>query len=615
MRRVCRPNGQLIQENFTIFLIIVVLTFSVRELKIIIEMNKKALKKTEIRASRQYNFQDFLNLSNQIMLLALRGLLRIDFLNEASKLLIEFSGCDFVELWLKERGKYYRSEATRSKKRPFRFEIMRIIKDEKGRYIPRLRKNSHLEQLCLNILIKQYDSFLPFFTKNGSFWTGDAENSFGFLFPRSRRTTSNKSIIPGNFRSLVVIPISIKDENIGLLLLKRKAPDFFTEKAMTFYEGIVQTLGIALVNRRAQVELRERVKEFTCLYGIAKLVERASLSLEEILKSIAELLPPAWLYPEITSARIIVDGRSHSTGRFQKNFQRQAANIVVDGEKRGLVEVMYSEKKPELDEGPFLKEERNLIDTIAREIALLIERKQTEHEKEKLQEQLRHADRLATIGQLSAGVAHELNEPISSILGFAQLVKKHPELSETVNQDIEKIMKASLHAREVVKKLMLFARQMPPQKTQVNLNHTVKESLYFLESRCAKEGIKVIRFLSPDLPEVTADPAQMTQVFVNIAVNAIQAMPSGGKLTIRTSSSQKFVSLIVEDTGVGMEEKIIKQIFLPFFSTKDVGQGTGLGLPVVHGIVISHGGSINVESQVGQGTRFEVQLPIAEPHG
>jgi len=162
---------------------------------------------------------------------------------------------------------------------------------------------------------------------------------------------------------------------------------------------------------------------------------------------------------------------------------------------------------------------------------------------------------------------------------------------------------------------MLFARQMPPQKTQVNLNHTVKESLYFLESRCAKEGIKVIRFLSPDLPEVTADPAQMTQVFVNIAVNAIQAMPSGGKLTIRTSSSQKFVSLIVEDTGVGMEEKIIKQIFLPFFSTKDVGQGTGLGLPVVHGIVISHGGSINVESQVGQGTRFEVQLPIAEPHG
>lgn len=162
---------------------------------------------------------------------------------------------------------------------------------------------------------------------------------------------------------------------------------------------------------------------------------------------------------------------------------------------------------------------------------------------------------------------------------------------------------------------MLFARQMPPQKTQVNLNQIVEESLYFLESRCTKEGIKVIRSLSTDLPEVTADPAQMTQVFVNIAVNAIQAIPSGGKLTIKTRSSEKFVSLIVEDTGVGMEENIIKQIFLPFFSTKDVGQGTGLGLPVVHGIVTSHGGFIKVDSRVGQGTRFEVQLPIAELNG
>lgn len=596
-------------------MIIVFLTFSVRELKLIIEMNKKALKQTDIRASRRYNFEDSLNLSHQIMNLALRGLLRIDFLNEASNILIEFSGCDSVEMWLKERGKYYRSEVTRSKKHPFRFEIMPIIKDEKGRYIPRLRRNSHLEQLCLNLLLRQYDSSLPFFTKNGSFWTGDTENSFALLFPQSQGATSSKPIIPGNYRSLVVIPISIEDENIGLLQLKIKTPGFFTKEAIKFYEGAIQTLRIALVHRRTQVELRERVKELTCLYGIAKLAERASLSLEEILKGIAGLLPPAWLYPQITSARIILDRHSYSTGRFQKIVQRQAANIVVDGEKLGLVEVIYSEKMPELDEGPFLKEERNLIDTIAREISLLIERKQTEHDKEKLQEQLRHADRLATIGQLSAGVAHELNEPIGSILGFAQLVQKHPELSEPVKQDMEKIMKASLHAREVVKKLMLFARQMPPQKTQVNLNHTVEESLYFLESRCAKEGIKVIRSFSPDLPEVTADPAQMTQVFVNIAVNAIQAMPNGGRLTIKTNSSQKFVSLIVKDTGAGMEESTIKQIFLPFFSTKDVGKGTGLGLPVVHGIVTSHGGSINVESRVGRGTRFEIQLPIAEPKG
>ena len=122
----------------------------------------------------------------------------------------------------------------------------------------------------------------------------------------------------------------------------------------------------------------------------------------------------------------------------------------------------------------------------------------------------------------------------------------------------------------------------------------------------------MVHLLSSDLPGVTADPAQMTQVLVNIAVNAMQAMPNGGKLTIQTKASDKFVYLIVGDTGVGIKENVMKKIFLPFFTTKDIGRGTGLGLPVVHGIVTSHGGSINVDSKVGQGTRFEIQLPIAE---
>ncbi len=383
--------------------------------------------------------------------------------------------------------------------------------------------------------------------------------------------------------------------------------------ASTIARNITEQKKVDRTLKESERVLHERVKELTCLYSLAKLIERPGISLEEILESIVKLIPPAWLYPEIAASRITLDERSYSTPNFREGEQKQLADIVVAGELRGSVEVVYTEKKPELDEGPFLKEERSLIDAIAREVALIVERKQTEEDKERLQDQLRHADRLATIGQLSAGIAHELNEPIGSILGFAQLVKKYPELSEQAIQDIEKITKASLHAREVVKKLMLFARQMPPQKTRVNLNQVIEEGLYFLESRCVKEGIKVMRSLSPNLPEIIADQAQMTQVLVNIVVNAIQAMPDGGKLTIRTNASDRFVSLTVEDTGVGMSEKVVRQIFLPFFTTKDVGQGTGLGLPVVHGIVTSHNGSINVDSKVGQGTKFEIQLPIAEP--
>ena len=385
--------------------------------------------------------------------------------------------------------------------------------------------------------------------------------------------------------------------------------------ASTIARDITEQKKVDKTLKESEHALRERVKELSCLYGLAKLIERPGISLEEILEGIVKLLPLAWLYPEIASARIILNGHAYSTRNFREGGQCQTANIVINEEQRGVVEVVYLEKKPELDEGPFLREERSLIEAIAREVALIVERKQTEEDKERLQDQLRHADRLATIGQLSAGVAHELNEPIGSILGFAQLIKKYPELSEKAIQDIEKITKASLHAREVVKKLMLFARQMPPQKTRINLNQVIEEGLYFLESRCVKEGIKVVRSLFPNLPEVIADQAQMTQVLVNIVVNAIQAMPDGGKLTIRTNASDRFISLLVEDTGVGMSEKVVRQIFLPFFTTKDIGQGTGLGLPVVHGIVTSHSGSINVDSKVGRGAKFEIQLPIAEPRG
>jgi signal transduction histidine kinase len=410
---------------------------------------------------------------------------------------------------------------------------------------------------------------------------------------------------------VVLTPIRVDEENIGLLKLFGKSKDFFTKKDVDIFEGVAQTLRAAIGYRRTQVKLRERVKELTCLYGIAKIVEQESLTLSDILQKTVMLLPPAWLYPEIASARIILDDQTYSTPHYKDGVHKQTAKIIVGNLQKGIVEVTYSEEKPELDEGPFLKEERTLIDTVAREIVLIIERSQIEEDKEQLQEQLRHADRLATIGQLSAGVAHELNEPIGGILGFAQLIQKDPGLSDQTKIDIEKITRASLHAREVIKKLMLFARQMPPQKTRVNLNQIVKDSLYFLESRCAKEGIKVICQLSSSLPDVTADPSQMTQVLVNTVVNAIQAMSNGGKLTIQTQTSSKFVSLIVEDTGAGIENNVMSKIFQPFFTTKDVGLGTGLGLSVVYGIVTSHGGSIDVDSKVGQGTRIKIKLPFS----
>jgi signal transduction histidine kinase len=275
--------------------------------------------------------------------------------------------------------------------------------------------------------------------------------------------------------------------------------------------------------------------------------------------------------------------------------------------------VAYSALKPPAHEEPFLKEERALIDSVARELASLVVRRTIEEERARLQDQVRHADRLATIGQLSAGVAHELNEPLATMLGFAQLCRKHPGLPPSVIADLDKIIAANLHAREIIKKLTLFARERPPTRERVSLQMVIDEALAFVGSRATKADVEIQRRIELDLPDVFGDPHQLVQVLVNLAVNAIQAMPDGGALTVDAFTENECVVLAVEDQGVGMTPQATARAFEPFFTTKEVGVGTGLGLSVVHGIVTSHGGTIRVESEPGKGARFEVRLPTIPP--
>jgi len=396
-----------------------------------------------------------------------------------------------------------------------------------------------------------------------------------------------------------------------------KRPDIdegpFLREERNLINAVAETISRLVAHNEAQWALRERVKEFTCLYGISTTASRPHIELEDFLREIIELLPPGWQYPEITQARITLDGKSFSTAGFLDSPYRQIADIFIDGQKRGTVEVIYTQEKPEFAEGPFLQEERHLIDEVARQVGFTVEHWEAEKDTIRLQEQLRHAERLATVGQLSAGIAHELNEPLATILGFAELINESQNLPMPVIRDVEKIVNATLHAREVIRKLMIFTRQLPARKELCDLNQVIRDGLYFLESRCAKEGVILVRHLENDLPRITADPSQLHQVLVNLVVNAIQAMPKGGNLNINTRSGYGVVYLVVEDTGIGMSPEVQKQAFLPFFTTKDIGQGTGLGLAVVHGIVTAHGGSIEVESELGKGSVFEVCLPVDNP--
>ncbi|MEO0085625.1 MAG: ATP-binding protein [candidate division WOR-3 bacterium] len=538
---------------------------------------------TERNVDRLRLAEGFLQLSRRILRAAAQAMPRQDFVRLVIKEFLRVSGCDSAELRVDDGARCFRSRMEPDRT-DFEFEML-----------PRPEPDSDRSPLST---------------------PGDSPALCRFCadFARYRAEKSLLSFrdpdAPSADGSLALIPFPVGADGCGLLLLESRAPDFFHRSEADLYEAAAQTLGVAFSERRTQVALRERVKELTCLYGLAKAVEDPDLSVEAALDKIVKLLPPAWLHSEVATARIVLDGREYSTPGFQPGPWLQKADVFVQNRLRGSVEVSYSEPRPELDEGPFLKEERSLIEAVARELGLLIERQEATVEKTRLEAQLRHADRLATIGQLAAGVAHELNEPLGNILGFAQLALKAEGLPEQTGKDLGKVVQAALHAREVVSKLMLFARQKPPTKESVQLNDLVQEGLYFLGARCAKAGISLVRELAPGLPQINADAAQLHQVLVNLVVNAIQAMPGGGRLVVRTEPGEDAVVLSVEDTGRGMTPDVLSRIFVPFFTTKPVGEGTGLGLSVVHGIVEGHGGTVEVESEPGKGTRFRVVLPV-----
>ncbi len=233
-------------------------------------------------------------------------------------------------------------------------------------------------------------------------------------------------------------------------------------------------------------------------------------------------------------------------------------------------------------------------------------------ERKKAEEQLILTDRLASIGELAAGIAHELNNPLTSVIGFAQLLLDK-DVSDDVKEDIKVIYSEAQRTAEVVKHLLTFARKHAPVKQLVNINSIIEKVLELRAYEQRVSNIQVNTKLAPDLPEITADYFQLQQVFLNIIINAEHFMIEAhnrGTLTIITERTGDIIRASFTDDGPGISKENLGHLFDPFFTTKEVGKGTGLGLSICHGIITEHHGQIYAESELGKGAIFVVGLPL-----
>jgi PAS domain S-box-containing protein len=483
-------------------------------------------------------------------------------------------------------------------------------------------------------------------------------------------------------------------------------------------------------------DLWERVKEINCLYSISELTEKRSIPQDEVLKGIVDRIPFGWRYPESVCARITLGDREFRTDNFKETPWKQESGISVYGIWIGAVEVSYLEEKPVADEGPFIKEERDLLDAIAKHCGRFIERMKSRQalreseekyrtvfentgnatiiveedttislvntkfemlsgysqeeiewkkswteffdkddlekmekyhharrtypgnalanyevhfidrhgnvrnvlhsvslipgtgktvesliditDRKKLAEQMLHTEKLASIGTLAAGVAHEINNPLAVILGFTELLmEKLPEDSEAYDM-MKTIQKQGNNAKRIVENLLSFVRYREHREEEIDVNKCIDEVLAVKGNALSINNISVVKDMDESIPFIRGDPNELQQVFFNIINNAIPIMKGGGRLTIRTRpierEGMRDVEVRISDTGAGISPEHRSRIFDPLFTTKKVGEGTGLGLTVSYAIVKKYGGDIIFETRVkdeapDSGTTFIVTLP------
>jgi two-component system, NtrC family, sensor kinase len=423
-------------------------------------------------------------------------------------------------------------------------------------------------------------------------------------------------------RSILQVPLTVGEQVIGVLAVdNRVAERTFSENDQYLLAALADYAAIAIENARLyeQIKLSEQryrdlfEKANDLIFSLDRELQIANINRAAIQLSgynAADLVgKPLWAFCTPQSWPTAQEHLSALlTGQSMPPFELELI--------RRDHETLYLEVSAQVMQNG---EQASGIHCIARNLT----------ERRRLEEQLIQSEKLSAIGQLVAGVAHELNNPLTSVSGYAQLLLRDAALAVESRQDVEQIHTQAERAAKIVRNLLIFAREHKPERTTVNINEVLRSTLALQSYQLRVDNIVIQIDLDADLPLTTADPHQLQQVFLNLITNARYAMiERGGRgtLTLRTrphpgrsesadltlngAADAPVIEVMIADTGVGIAETDLKKIFNPFFTTKPVGQGTGLGLSICFGIVQEHAGQIWAESQRGVGTCVYVTLPI-----
>jgi PAS domain S-box-containing protein len=578
-----------------------------------------------------------------------------DLFSAAATFFQERSGCEALGIRLREGDDYPYVETRGFPPEFILVENELCLRDDDGKVFRDNGGNPVIECMCGNVICGRFDASKPFFTARGSFWTNSTTELLTDSTETDRQARTRNRCNGEGYESVALIPLHVGQERFGLLQLNDRRKGLFSPEVIDLWERLAGYLAVALAKCRSEDALRQAEEELRRSHD--ELEKRVAERTEQLGKTVQALRASEERYALAVQGSNdgiwdlnLATGEAYRSPRWKSilgyqdneiagNFKEWESRLHPDDYQRVMetgkayeegripvFEVEYRLRHKDggyrwvLGRGACLRDSQGKSYRMAGSLTDITERK-------KLEQQLLQAQKMESIGLLAGGVAHDFNNILTAITGYGEIIRESVAANdEILRESIEQVLKGAERAAELTGSLLAFSRKQVMNPKPVIIDGIISGTSKLIQ-RIIGEDIEFSTCFYHKKLTVMADAGQIEQVLMNLASNARDAMPNGGRLSISTKEALvrdgyealhdlpapgKYVLISVADTGTGIDKESMERLFEPFYTTKEIGKGTGLGLSIVYGIVKQHGGSVLVSSEPGEGTTFNIYLPVIE---